>query len=463
MSNTKQTERDTLASRETLITMIETLSGALFFINDTQTIVYANASAQAITGATLAELCGNPFWRSAPQLVSTALYQAVLKTRQTQEPTEVEYGSPVTRTWLHVQLAPTVGGVMLQFHEVSAPARHQELVPTSQPLSVAVLDELHAGIAVLTSEGIVLEINEASLDGAHLRREEVIGQPLAQTPWWSFSPAGQEQLRAAITRASTGETVLFETLVRPREEMFLHLEVVITPHIDADHHIEYLVIAGIDITARKRAEDEIRVLVDAIPQLVWTGRPDGYIDYTNQRWRDYTGMTTEQAQGDGWLQSIHPDDRPRIQARWQHAVQTGRPYEAEQRLRHGTTGDYRWFLVRAAPLTDAQGQIVKWFGTSTDIEEQKRAEQQLKASEENWRSSCGPLDQITVLTTVISAIVSIRMPLLSNSKAMDGVSSCILRRLKVFWLFGIRHSKQVNPLRANVVSEMVKRGRIAGS
>src|SRR5258708_20666898 len=236
MSNTKQTERDTLASRETLISLIGKVSGAFFFIDDTQTIVYANASAQAITGATLAELRGNSFGGSARQLGSTALYQAVLRTRQTQEPAEVEYGSPVTRTWLHVQLAPSVGGVMLQFHEVSAPARHQELVPTSQPLSVAVLEGLHAGIAVLTPEGIVLEINEAPLDGAHLRREEVIGKPLAQTPWWSFSPAGQEQLRAAIARASTGETVLFETLVHPREELFLHLEVVIIPHIDADHH-----------------------------------------------------------------------------------------------------------------------------------------------------------------------------------------------------------------------------------
>jgi len=182
MSNAKQTECDTLAWRETLITMVEALSGALFFIDDTETIVYANASAQVITGATLEELRGNPFWRSAPQLVSTALYQAVLKTRQTQEPTEVEYVSPVTRTWLHVQLAPTVGGVMLQFHQRRAPARRQEMFPTSQPLSVAVLDGLHAGIGVLTPEGIVLEINEAPLDGAHLRREEVIGRPLAETP-----------------------------------------------------------------------------------------------------------------------------------------------------------------------------------------------------------------------------------------------------------------------------------------
>src|SRR5258706_2281434 len=300
MPQTKPTGRLTPASSERLIRILETLPDALFIIDDTDTIVYANRCAQATAGATPEELRGNPFWRSAPHLVSTSLYQAVLRTRQTQEPTEVEYASPVTQTWLHVQLAPTLGGVLLQFHQERASARRQEMVPKSQPFSAAALDGLHAGIAVLTPEGIVLEINQAPLEGAHLPREEVIGHPLAQTPWWSFSAASQEQLRAAIARASRGETVRFETLVRPRERVFLHLEVAITPHVNVDHHIEYLVIAGIDITARKRAEGEIHALIDTIPQLVWTGRPDGYVDYTNQRWRDYTSMTTQQSQGDGW-------------------------------------------------------------------------------------------------------------------------------------------------------------------
>jgi PAS domain S-box-containing protein len=265
------------------------------------------------------------------------------------------------------------------------------------PFSVA-LDSLHAGIAVLTPEGIVLEINEAPLGDARIRREEVIGKPLAQTPWWSFSPAGQEQVRAAIARASKGETVLFETLVRSREGMFLHFEVAITPHVNADHHIEYLVIAGIDITARKRAGDELRFLIDAIPQFVWIMRPDGWCDYCNQRWCDYTGMTFQQAQGDGWLQAIHPDDQQPTLVVWQRAVQTGRLYETEQRVRQGTTGEYRWFLVRAEPFKDAQGQIVKWFGTSTDIEEQKRAEQKLKESEENWHVLAETVPQLVWTT-----------------------------------------------------------------
>jgi PAS domain S-box-containing protein len=110
MSNAKQTRRLPRASRETRINMLETLPGALFVVDDADTIMYANASAQTLTGAPPQECLGNPFWRCAAQLVSTALYQAVRTTKQTREPTEVEYRSPVTQNWLHVQLSPTTGG-----------------------------------------------------------------------------------------------------------------------------------------------------------------------------------------------------------------------------------------------------------------------------------------------------------------------------------------------------------------
>jgi PAS domain-containing protein len=89
-------------------------------------IVYANASAQALTGATPEELCGNLFWRCAPHLVSTSRYQAIQKTR---EPTDMAYVSPITTNWLHVSLSPTIGGLMLQFHEVREPTRCQEMFP----------------------------------------------------------------------------------------------------------------------------------------------------------------------------------------------------------------------------------------------------------------------------------------------------------------------------------------------
>ncbi|EFH85118.1 PAS domain S-box protein [Ktedonobacter racemifer] len=385
MSDTPQIRRLTPASSETLLTILETLPGALFVVDDAATIVYANASAQTLTGATREELLGKPLWRGAPQLGSTSLYQAVQQATQTREPTNVEYRSPVTQRWLRVQLAPTVGGLMVQAHQGRVAARREAPVPQDERLSIDDLDGLLSRIGVLTPKGIVLEINEDPLAHAQIRREEVIGQPLAEARWWSFYPASQEQLRAAIARASRGETVRFETVIHPREGLDRHLDVAITPHRDADRHIAYLVLAGIDITERKRAEAELHALIDTIPQLVWTMRPDGYIDYYNQRWLDYTGLSTEQAQGDGWIQCLHPDDQQRIRDAWQMSRETGTPFETEQRLRHGTTGAYHWFLARAMPMRDETGQIIKWFGTCTDIEEQKQAEQQLKESQESLR------------------------------------------------------------------------------
>ncbi|GHO63402.1 hypothetical protein KSC_022940 [Ktedonobacter sp. SOSP1-52] len=366
------------------MTILDTLPDAVFFLDETEAIVYMNAQAQTIIEATPQDVLGKSFWRSVPQLVCTSLYQAMLKMKQTQTPTEVQYISPVTQAWLHVYLSPTIGGLTLQFHTMDIFARHQEMVPQRESLYMEVLENMHAGIILLTPEGIILDLNEVLLADAHIRREEVVGRPLIESPWWSSSP-DRQQLHAAIAQASTGKTMHFEVLVHPREGMDLHLEIAITPRLDMEHHIEYLVLAGIDITARKHAEAEIHALIDTIPQLVWTGQPDGYVDAYNQSWCDYTGLSADEARGDEWIQCTHPDDRQRVLSVWQRALQSGGVYETEQRLRQGTTGAYRWFLMQVVPHKDVHGTILKYIGICTDIEERKRAEQQLKTSEENWR------------------------------------------------------------------------------
>ncbi|GHO71954.1 hypothetical protein KSC_108460 [Ktedonobacter sp. SOSP1-52] len=158
MSTTKRTERVTPASSETLLHALETLPGALFVLDDATTIVYANASAQALLGTAREDILGKPLWHGAPQLVSTALYQTVQQTRQTRKPAEVEYVSPVTRTWLHVQLSPTVGGLMVQIHQGRAAARRDASVPQGERPCIEDLDGLLSRIGVLTPEGIVLEV-----------------------------------------------------------------------------------------------------------------------------------------------------------------------------------------------------------------------------------------------------------------------------------------------------------------
>src|SRR6266436_111024 len=130
---------------------------------------------------------------------------------------------------------------------------------------------------------------------------------------------------------------------------------------------------------------DIRLVVDTIPTLVWSARPDGSAEFFNQRWLDYTGLSAEQALGSGWEVAIHPDDLPRILGTFREALNSGKPYEVEGRFRR-FDGEFRWFLFRGSPLRDRSGKVAKWYGTNTDLEERKRAEEALRKSEERWRS-----------------------------------------------------------------------------
>lgn len=120
-------------------------------------------------------------------------------------------------------------------------------------------------------------------------------------------------------------------------------------------------------------EDHLRLVIDTLPGLVWSARPDGYIDFLNRRWREYTGLTLAEASGWGWQAAIYPDDLPGLADYWRSMLASGKPGEAEARLRR-FDGVYRWFLFRAVPLHDERGTLVKWYGQSTDIEDRKGSE-----------------------------------------------------------------------------------------
>jgi PAS domain S-box-containing protein len=148
-----------------------------------------------------------------------------------------------------------------------------------------------------------------------------------------------------------------------------------------------------DLRQRTRAEETLRaserrfrLLADALPQMVWTTNGDGRLDYCNQRWREYSGLSLEQSVGRGADQAIHPDDREVVARAWQRALQTGKAFQTEFRLRRRADGSYRWHLGRAVPVRadewDPKGGLIGWFGTSTDIEDQKRAEQAVQQANE---------------------------------------------------------------------------------
>jgi PAS domain S-box-containing protein len=133
----------------------------------------------------------------------------------------------------------------------------------------------------------------------------------------------------------------------------------------------------------KQAERELRLAIKTIPALVWSALPDGSLDFINQRWEEI-GLSLDDLRGSEWIRVLHPDERVGVADRWRIAVETGTPYENIERVR-SADGQYRWFLSRAQPLRDELGKIVKWYGTDTDIEDQKRAEDALRDSEQRFR------------------------------------------------------------------------------
>jgi PAS domain S-box-containing protein len=144
--------------------------------------------------------------------------------------------------------------------------------------------------------------------------------------------------------------------------------------------------------------DQLRLIIDTIPGLIWSALPDGSIDFANRRWLDYTGLSLDDARGWGWASTVHPEDVARLEE-WRQDLTTGQPAESEFRLRR-SDGEYRWVLSRAMSLRNELGKIIKWYGTSTDIE-------QLKRAEENARQTHAQLAHVTRLTTLGELTASI--------------------------------------------------------
>ena len=236
-----------------------------------------------------------------------------------------------------------------------------------------IIDTLPTMVWTLQPDGACDFVNQTWMDYTGLSLEEEIENPTGPVhpedlprvleKWFSDFAAGKPSEDELRMRRADGEYRWF--LVRT------------VPLRDEQGNVVKWYGVSIDIEDRKQAESRSRALLDAVPQQIWTGPPDGTLDYCNERWRAYMGLGLDELRGYGWQSILHPDDRERALKAWQESATNGTPYEQEERHR-GVDGTYRWFLARGVPLRNAEGRIVRWYGTNTDIEDRKRAEDELR-------------------------------------------------------------------------------------
>jgi len=213
------------------------------------------------------------------------------------------------------------------------------------------------------------------------RREDQLESLLA-----TVHPDDRKRVRDELASSiATGADFHCKYRSEPCEGEALWLAALGKPVLDQRNGVSRLVGVFIDLTQQEKAADALElsdrrfnIVSESIPDIVWSADGDGRHDYFNRRWREFTGMDPDDIGPETWIGLVHPDDEPRVMETWAACLETGDPYAIDYRFRY-RDGKYRWLRVQAKPLRDAQGVIVRWYGTSTDIDDAKQLEAEREA------------------------------------------------------------------------------------
>ncbi len=260
--------------------------------------------------------------------------------------------------------------------DVTSRKMAEEALWQNHALLQSVINGTPNGIYVRDLQGRYLLVNTMGAAIVGLTPEAMLGQSYAQL----FPPEVVASIAAEDRRTLETDQIQVEEMVWQRAAETATLHSIRLPYRDWQGNVVGILNVTHDISDRKRAEEALRTsearfrqLADTMPQIVWTCEVDGTLTYINAQWRAYSGMAFTESIDDGMWPALHPDDQVTNREQWRAALQSGKAYEAEVRLRR-SDGEYRWFLERAVPVRNEKGTIQQWFGVSVDIDDRKRVE-----------------------------------------------------------------------------------------
>ncbi|MDZ5457648.1 PAS domain-containing hybrid sensor histidine kinase/response regulator [Azohydromonas lata] len=293
-------------------------------------------------------------------------------------------------------------------HEMLATARAQAALRASQSRLAMIFERASVGLSEISVDGRILHTNPELARIVGLPPQQVCGLSVTDVTHPEDLPATLEAVACVL--GPEGYAVLDKRYLRP-DGSCVHAQSSVTRLEPEEPGGEPTMLAvTVDLSARHRAEAaqraserHFRALVDLVPDLLWSNDPLGRVEWLNGRWSEYTGLSEHDGLGDGWMAAVHPDDLPDTRALWRQSLRSGDGVVHEHRIRR-RDGQYRWHLLRTQPVRDAQGRLERWFGSATDVHDQRIARNLL---ERRVQQRTGELR--TVLNSAASAIVATDM------------------------------------------------------